>query len=88
MGSTVIRELHGTVSTRKSIQKLKREETPAPMECKGQDGSLIEDINCSTRILKETNAQTRLKVGIALSHAGVRFIDTENKVKASYKLVI
>uniref|UniRef100_A0A1I8MVD1 PID domain-containing protein n=1 Tax=Musca domestica TaxID=7370 RepID=A0A1I8MVD1_MUSDO len=79
LGSTVIRELHGTVSTRKSIQKLKREETPAPMEYKGQDGSLIEDINCSTRILKETNAQTRLKVGIALSHAGVRFIDTENK---------
>ncbi|XP_061386313.1 uncharacterized protein LOC133321241 [Musca vetustissima] len=79
LGSTVIRELHGTVSTRKSIQKLKREETPAPMEYKAQDGSIIEDINCSTRILKETNEQTRLKVGIALSHAGVRFIDTENK---------
>ncbi|XP_075148148.1 uncharacterized protein LOC142222081 isoform X4 [Haematobia irritans] len=79
LGSTVIRELHGTVSTRKSIQKLKRDETPAPMEFNNSENGLIEDINCSTKILKETNQQTRLKVGIAMSHAGVRFIDIENK---------
>ncbi|XP_059218769.1 ankyrin repeat and sterile alpha motif domain-containing protein 1B isoform X3 [Stomoxys calcitrans] len=78
LGSTVIRELHGTVSTRKSIQKLKREETPAPIEYNTENG-LIDDINCSTKILKETNQQTRLQVGIALSHTGVRFIDIDNK---------
>ncbi|XP_037807454.1 ankyrin repeat and sterile alpha motif domain-containing protein 1B isoform X2 [Lucilia sericata] len=78
LGSTVIRELHGTASTRKSIQKLKREETPAPQEDNEENG-LINDINSSTRILKATNQQTRLEVGIAMSHAGVRFIEMENK---------
>lgn len=79
MGSTVIRELHGTASTRKSIQKLKREETPAPQE-ENEENGLIKDINSSTRILKASNQQTRLEVGIAVSHAGVRFIDTDNNV--------
>lgn len=79
MGSTVIRELHGTASTRKSIQKLKREETPAPPE-DNDETVLINDINSSTRILKESNQQSRSEVGIAVSHAGVRFIETENKV--------
>ncbi|KAM7362153.1 uncharacterized protein ACRADG_012956 isoform 2-T4 [Cochliomyia hominivorax] len=78
LGSTVIRELHGTASTRKSIQKLKREETPALSEDNEENG-LINDINSSTRILKATNQQTRLEVGIAMSHAGVRFIEIENK---------
>ncbi|KNC34509.1 hypothetical protein FF38_02774 [Lucilia cuprina] len=78
LGSTVIRELHGTASTRKSIQKLKREETPAPQE-DNEENVLIKDINSSTRILKATNQQTRLEVGIAMSHAGVRFIEMENK---------
>ncbi|TMW44625.1 hypothetical protein DOY81_010296 [Sarcophaga bullata] len=77
LGSTVIRELHGTASTRKSIQKLKREEIPAPQE-ENEENGLIKDINSSTRILKASNQQTRLEVGIALSHAGVRFIDTDN----------
>lgn len=79
MGSTVIRELHGTASTRKSIQKLKREETPSPQE-ESEENGLIKDISSSTRILKASNEQTRLEVGIAMSHAGVRFIDSENKV--------
>ncbi|XP_065371676.1 ankyrin repeat and sterile alpha motif domain-containing protein 1B isoform X1 [Calliphora vicina] len=78
LGSTVIRELHGTASTRKSIQKLKREETPSPQDDNEENG-LIKDINSSTRILKATNQQTRLEVGIAMSHAGVRFIEMENK---------
>uniref|UniRef100_A0A1A9WRS0 Uncharacterized protein n=1 Tax=Glossina brevipalpis TaxID=37001 RepID=A0A1A9WRS0_9MUSC len=78
LGSTVIRELHGTASTRKSIQRLKRGETP--IQSDNEESSLIKDINSSTRILKETNQQTRLEVGIALSHAGVRFIDIQQEV--------
>lgn len=83
MGSTVIRELHGTASTRKSIQKLKRDETPSPQDDNDENG-LIKDINSSTRILKATNQQTRLEVGIAMSHAGVRFIEIENKVNVNF----
>ncbi|KAL9899679.1 uncharacterized protein ACN427_007269 isoform 1-T2 [Glossina fuscipes fuscipes] len=77
LGSTVIRELHGTASTRKSIQRLKRGETPILSD--NEESSLIKDINSSTRILKETNQQTRLEVGIALSHTGVRFVDVQTQ---------
>lgn len=78
LGSTVVKELHGTLSTRKSIQKLKRNQCLTSEE--ELNANLINDCNKLTRILKENNQQKRLEVEISISCSGVRFIDVENKV--------
>ncbi|XP_064553330.1 uncharacterized protein LOC135438777 isoform X3 [Drosophila montana] len=78
LGSTVIRELQGTISTRKSIQKLKIDEK-LKSASSVSDISLLENCTTSTKYLKAANLQTRLKVDIAASCLGVKFIDHESK---------
>ncbi|XP_039962213.1 ankyrin repeat and sterile alpha motif domain-containing protein 1B isoform X4 [Bactrocera neohumeralis] len=77
LGSTVIRELHGTTSTRKSILKFKRNATPLPV-VKERESNLVKDCNNLTKMLKESNQDTRLKVGLAVSCGGVKFLNTDN----------
>ncbi|ALC46779.1 CG11168, partial [Drosophila busckii] len=78
LGSTVIRQLQGTISARKSIQKLKIEEN-LKSASSVSDISLLENCTTSTKYLKAANSQTRLKVDIAASCLGVKFIDHETK---------
>ncbi|KAM8704793.1 hypothetical protein ACLKA7_009274 [Drosophila subpalustris] len=78
LGSTVIRQLQGTISTRKSIQKLKIDENLKPASSVS-DISLLENCTTSTKYLKAANLQTRLKVDIAASCLGVKFIDHDTK---------
>ncbi|KAH8388291.1 hypothetical protein KR093_002991 [Drosophila rubida] len=78
LGSTVIRQLQGTISTRKSIQKLKIDEN-LKTASSVSDISLLENCNTSTKYLKAANLQTRLKVDIAASCLGVKFIDHDSK---------
>ncbi|KRF78710.1 ankyrin repeat and SAM domain-containing protein 1A isoform X1 [Drosophila virilis] len=78
LGSTVVRELQGTISTRKSIQKLKIDEK-LKSSSSVSDISLLENCTTSTKYLKAANLQTRLKVDIAASCLGVKFIDHESK---------
>ncbi|KAH8268172.1 hypothetical protein KR026_001363 [Drosophila bipectinata] len=78
LGSTVIRRLQGTLSTRKSIQKLKIEEN-LKSAASVSDISLLENCTTSTKYLKAANLQTRLNVDIAVSCVGVKFIDHEKK---------
>lgn len=79
LGSTVIRQLQGTLSTRKSIQKLKIDEN-LKSAASVSDISLLENCTTSTKYLKAANLQTRLNVDIAVSCVGVKFIDHEKKV--------
>ncbi|XP_016999144.2 ankyrin repeat and SAM domain-containing protein 1A isoform X3 [Drosophila takahashii] len=78
LGSTVIRKLQGTLSTRKSIQKLKIDEH-LKSAASVSDFSLLENCTTSTKYLKAANLQTRLNVDIAVSCVGVKFIDQEKK---------
>ncbi|XP_017874740.1 PREDICTED: ankyrin repeat and sterile alpha motif domain-containing protein 1B isoform X1 [Drosophila arizonae] len=78
LGSTVIRQLQGTISTRKSIQKLKIDEK-LKAASSVSDISLLENCNTSTKYLKAANLQTRLQVDISVSCMGVKFIDHELK---------
>ncbi|XP_017023659.1 ankyrin repeat and SAM domain-containing protein 1A isoform X1 [Drosophila kikkawai] len=77
LGSTVIRQLQGTLSTRKSIQKLKIDEENMKSAASVSDISLLENCTTSTKYLKAANLQTRLNVDIAVSCVGVKFIDQE-----------
>ncbi|XP_002073748.3 ankyrin repeat and sterile alpha motif domain-containing protein 1B isoform X1 [Drosophila willistoni] len=79
LGSTVIRQLQGTMSTRKSIQKLKIDEEKIKSAASVSDISLLENCTTSTKYLKAANLQTRLNVDIAVSCMGVKFIDDEKK---------
>ncbi|XP_023163625.2 ankyrin repeat and sterile alpha motif domain-containing protein 1B isoform X2 [Drosophila hydei] len=78
LGSTVIRHLQGTISTRKSIQKLKIDEN-LKTASSVSDISLLENCNTSTKYLKAANMQSRLQVDISVSCLGVKFIDHELK---------
>ncbi|XP_022217375.2 ankyrin repeat and sterile alpha motif domain-containing protein 1B isoform X2 [Drosophila obscura] len=78
LGSTVIRQLQGTLSTRKSIQKLKIDEN-MKSAASVSDISLLENCTTSTKYLKAANLQTRLNVDIAVSCVGVKFMDHEKK---------
>nr|NP_001262939.1 uncharacterized protein Dmel_CG11168, isoform D [Drosophila melanogaster]NP_651311.2 uncharacterized protein Dmel_CG11168, isoform A [Drosophila melanogaster]AAF56367.1 uncharacterized protein Dmel_CG11168, isoform A [Drosophila melanogaster]AGB96319.1 uncharacterized protein Dmel_CG11168, isoform D [Drosophila melanogaster] len=78
LGSTVIRKLQGTLSTRKSIQKLKIDEN-LKSAASVSDFSLLENCTTSTKYLKAANHQTRLNVDIAVSCVGVKFIDHDKK---------
>ncbi|XP_067618918.1 ankyrin repeat and SAM domain-containing protein 1A isoform X4 [Eurosta solidaginis] len=77
LGSTVIRELHGTASTRKSILKFKRNATPLPI-VKERESNLLKDCNHLTKMLKKSNQDTHLMVGLAVSYAGVKFLHAED----------
>ena len=67
LGSTVVKELRGTESTRKSIQKLKRGERLA--------------VSASTQQPSQQLLQQNFKrpVCLAISHLGVQFIDIESQ---------
>ncbi|XP_017484634.1 PREDICTED: ankyrin repeat and SAM domain-containing protein 1A [Rhagoletis zephyria] len=65
LGSTVVKELRGTESTRKSIQKLKRDDTAEQQKKNNRSGNLY----------KKKPAQ----VCLAISHLGVEFIDVNSK---------
>ncbi|XP_017079982.2 ankyrin repeat and sterile alpha motif domain-containing protein 1B isoform X1 [Drosophila eugracilis] len=78
LGSTVIRKLQGTLSTRKSIQKLKIDEN-MKSAASVSDFSLLENCTTSTKYLKAANLQSRLNVDIAVSCIGVKFIDHDKK---------
>ncbi|XP_013116012.2 ankyrin repeat and sterile alpha motif domain-containing protein 1B [Stomoxys calcitrans] len=75
LGSTVVKELRGTESTRKSIQKLK------------QDAQHTTATNMLMSSQSETNAarnqsfnkQKRILVALAISHHGVEFLDVNTK---------
>uniref|UniRef100_A0A1I8MHD5 Uncharacterized protein n=1 Tax=Musca domestica TaxID=7370 RepID=A0A1I8MHD5_MUSDO len=75
LGSTVVKELRGTESTRKSIQKLK------------QDAQHTTATNMLMSSQSETNAarnqsfnkQKRILVTLAISHHGVEFLDVNTK---------
>lgn len=77
LGSTVVKELRGTESTRKSIQKLK------------QDAQHSTATNMLMSSQSETNAarnqsfnkQKRILVALAISHHGVEFLDVNTKVR-------
>lgn len=84
LGSTVVKELRGTESTRKSIQKLKQD----------QQQTTVTDT--ATNMLmssqqSETNAarnqsfhkQKRILVSLAISHRGVEFIDVNSQVNVA-----
>ncbi|XP_063706321.1 ankyrin repeat and sterile alpha motif domain-containing protein 1B [Culicoides brevitarsis] len=69
LGSTVVKELRGTESTRKSIQKLKKGERLATNTTNGDDAlNRHQQFNHSRR-----------PVCIAISHRGVQFIDIESQ---------
>lgn len=86
LGSTVIRQLQGTISARKSIRKLKIEEN-LKATTSVTDISLLENCTTSTKYLKAANLQTRLKVDIAASCVGVKFIDHETKVSDEHHFI-
>lgn len=77
LGSTVVKELRGTESTRKSIQKLK------------QDEQQTTATNMLMSSVPETNAarnqsfqnQKRILVTLAISFRGVEFLDINTKVR-------
>uniref|UniRef100_A0A336M8M0 CSON011251 protein n=1 Tax=Culicoides sonorensis TaxID=179676 RepID=A0A336M8M0_CULSO len=71
LGSTVVKELRGTESTRKSIQKIKKgERLIATSNTNGGDDLLNPHQQFS---------KTRRPVCIAISHRGVQFIDIESQ---------
>lgn len=69
LGSTVIKELRGTESTKKSIQKLKKSEK-------------IMGVNAMTTVGLTNSSQhnTKRAVNIMISHRGVQFVDPEMQV--------
>lgn len=69
LGSTVVKELRGTESTRKSIQKLKK-------------GERISAANAGVgnAALNNVNQNTKRAVYILISHRGVQFVDIQSQV--------
>lgn len=65
MGSTIIKELRGTESTRKSIQKLKRGERILSNSSSVNSSQLVKN--------------SKRPVCLAISHMGVQFIDIETQ---------
>lgn len=66
LGSTVVKELRGTESTRKSIQKLK----------KGERASLNE----GTAGFNNSHHNVKRPLYISISYCGVKFIDINTQV--------
>lgn len=71
LGSTVIKELRGTESTKKSIQKLKKNEK-------------IMGVNVNNGPeLPNANHSTKRAVNIMISYRGVQFIDPQSQASGS-----
>lgn len=72
LGSTVVKELRGTESTRKSIQKLKK-------------GERISAANAGVgnAALNNVNQNMKRAVYILISHRGVQFVDIKSQVNDS-----
>lgn len=68
LGSTLVKELRGTESTRKSIQKLKRGERMPP----AFNGHIT------------TNQDSHQPIILSISHRGVQFFETNTQVKIAF----
>ncbi|XP_037955613.1 ankyrin repeat and sterile alpha motif domain-containing protein 1B-like [Teleopsis dalmanni] len=81
LGSTVVKELRGTESTRKSIQKLKRDEQTISNMMMSSVPENAEQQKRQRKLNRNTsfNRQKRALVYLAISHRGVEFIDINNK---------
>lgn len=81
LGSTVVKELRGTESTRKSIQKLKRDDQP---ELKSTTARGEEPIQLSTGTSDDTSTSAGncgfRPLFLSISHRGVQFIDISTQV--------
>lgn len=69
LGSTVIKELRGTESTKKSIQKLKKNEKIGNVNAIGNNA-----------ISNNPHHNSKRAVFILISYRGVQFIDPQTKV--------
>lgn len=76
LGSTVVKELRGTESTRKSIQKLKK--TEQLLSIKENDVTTTALTNNGTNCNSAKRA-----VFILISYRGVQFVDPESQVYES-----
>lgn len=76
LGSTVVKELRGTESTRKSIQKLKREER---VTSAGGSASSVSDGPISAP--GNATPSSKQPLYLSISHRGVQFIDIQTEVK-------
>lgn len=76
LGSTVIKELRGTESTKKSIQKLKKNEKIPGVNAINSSGETTTTIG----LANSTHQNTRRAVNILISYRGVQFIDPEMQV--------
>lgn len=77
MGSTVIKELRGTESTKKSIQKLKKNEKILGLNA-------INSSSDGVPTSATAGHNTKRAVNILISHRGVQFVDPEKQVNNSY----
>lgn len=68
LGSTIVKELRGTESTRKSIEKLKRKE------------HILGAVNANTALTKHSHHNTKRAVNILISYRGVQFVDPQTQV--------
>lgn len=70
LGSTLVKELRGTESTRKSIQKLKRGERMPPT------------LSTSSHNFNghNTNQDSHRPIILSISHRGVQFFETNTQV--------
>lgn len=73
MGSTVIKELRGTESTKKSIQKLKKNEKILGINA-------INSQTSTTGLINSVHHNTKRAVKILISYRGVQFIDPQIQV--------
>lgn len=77
MGSTIVKELRGTESTRKSIQKLKRGD-----ERINVSSSCVNAASCSNTdgTIGSPPKQTKRPLFLFISHRGVQFTDLNTQV--------
>lgn len=83
LGSTVVKELRGTESTRKSIQKLKQDQQHNTATATATNMLMSSQSETNAARNQSFNRQKRILVSLAISHRGVEFIDVNSKVRAS-----
>ncbi|XP_065354530.1 ankyrin repeat and sterile alpha motif domain-containing protein 1B [Calliphora vicina] len=80
LGSTVVKELRGTESTRKSIQKLKQDQQHNSAAAAAATNMLMSSQSETNAARNQSfNKQKRILVSLAISHRGVEFIDVNSK---------
>lgn len=77
LGSTVIKELRGTESTKKSIQKLKKNEKILGLNAINSSGGITA---ATAGLTNHTSHNTKRAVNILISYRGVQFVDPELQV--------